>query len=378
MLGMGESETAGANAALTEQRGRKIVDMQQTSVRIAYWVFNFAPHWEAASREIKTLVSHFETQYDTQVISQNTNSRKIRLTGRFKYLPLPYSLVMLPFLSRIASAYHINHIFSSLGEGLLLPRINRQNALLTVTKDSGALNAFEKNIPQLKKLRCIVVESERHQELLLQAGLPADSVRLIYPGAQVKPYQPASGPFKILFATSPMSENDFLTRGIYLILRAAARLPEVQFIFAWRKKHHQKLRRLIDDSGVRNIEVLNGYIPDMERVYDSVHAAILPGLTYSSLKPSPHSALDSLAHGKPVLISRPTSISGLVEREQCGVVFEPQVDCLVDRIQELIKNYPLYQQNCHRTIERCFSASGFTSSYQEIYSAMLANKVNRL
>jgi glycosyltransferase involved in cell wall biosynthesis len=108
-----------------------------------------------------------------------------------------------------------------------------------------------------------------------------------------------------------------------------------------------------------------------EKFISLVHATILPGLNSGSLKPTPHSALDSLSHGKPVLISRPSSIAGMIDRNRCGVVFEPSIDQLVQAITHLRNSYNLYQRNCHPTIQNCFSEQFFLKRYREIYEAML-------
>jgi glycosyltransferase involved in cell wall biosynthesis len=342
------------------------------SDKIAYWAYNYAPQWEAASMEVDALMNAYRDRYDMVLIAQNLNTRTLHLRGNKKSLPLPFSLAALPYMKRLASSVQINHIFASPAEPILLPRIGGHNTILTVTKDADSLNKFEKNLPHLRKLRHIVVESEWHMELLYQAGLNSNTVQLIYPGSQVKPYVPAQGNFKILFATSPLNNDMFLARGIYLILRVAALLPQVQFILTWREMHYDHLKRLIEQDGLTNVEVRNGYIPNMNEVYHSVHATILPGLTSSSLKPAPHSALDSLAHGKPVLISSPSSIAGLIGRNQCGVVFEPSVDSLVQSIRHLMDHYDRYQPNCHPTIEQCFSRQFFLERYGEIYASMLS------
>jgi glycosyltransferase involved in cell wall biosynthesis len=347
--------------------------------KIAYWTYNYAPKWEAASMEIQTLMTEFGKQFDTRIISQNFKNKKIKIRGKDKQFPLPFSLIALPFFSRIASRFTINHLFSSPSEPLLLSRIGSKNTILTITKDSETLHGLEKNLPYLEQLRYIAVESEWHQELLWQVGINSSKVKLIYPGTVVKPYFPASGPFTILFATGPMQEGLFLTRGIYLLLKAAAELPDVQFKLIWRDVDYDRLLQLIHQEGLENVEVKNGYIPDMDKMYQSAHSVVLPGLTSGSLKPAPHSALDSLAHGKPVLISRPSSIAGLIERSQCGVVFDATSDSLIAAIRQLMTHYDQYQGNCHVTIKDCFSKTFFLESYREMYETMLAEvNANRL
>jgi hypothetical protein len=138
----------------------------EKQLKIAYWVYNFMPKWEAASMEVNTLLTEFEKFYDTHLIAQNYHNQKIRFFGKQKFLPLPFSALGAPIYTWMASSFHINHILSSPAEPLLLPRIGQKNTVLTISKDSESLTGFEKNIRHLEKLRFIVAESEWHKELL--------------------------------------------------------------------------------------------------------------------------------------------------------------------------------------------------------------------
>jgi glycosyltransferase involved in cell wall biosynthesis len=341
--------------------------------RLAFWAFNYMPKWEAVSKEIRTLASHFHERYGTRTISLNVRGEKVAFFGRDKYLPLPWSLVGLPLLIRMARNLEVNHVFASPAEWLLTPRLARLgNTILTISKDSPALNRFEKNIGMLRCMRYVVVESERHHDMMLQAGIERARLKLIYPGVARRPYRkPPEGPFTLLFATSPLGRHDLLSRGIHLMVRAAARLPDVRFRLIWRRPEPPELSRLIRDAGVGNVEVISGYIDDMKSLYDDAHAVILPGLSATSLKPCPHSALESLAHGKPVLVSRPASLSAIVAREGCGVVFEPNIESLCEGTLELMQNYAGFQERAHAAVERNFSREVFLDRYRKLYASML-------
>ncbi len=156
-------------------------------------------------------------------------------------------------------------------------------------------------------------------------------------------------------------------------MQTAKELPDVRFILIWRERNYNKLKNLVDHYRLNNVEVMNGYIPDMDNIYQSVHATVLPGFTHSSLKPCPHSGLDSLSHGKPVLVSDSTSIAGIVTRNQCGVTFEYSVESLLTGIQNLMDHYVQFQSNCHRTVEKNFSESVFVDRYRKLYETMLKN-----
>jgi glycosyltransferase involved in cell wall biosynthesis len=306
----------------------------------------------------------------TRIIGLNQRGRIFGREGRAQFFPAALALVA-PLLIRLTrSGRCVNHVFASAGERFLIPRMDPGRTVLTISKTPPAMDVIERNLPVLRRLRHVVVESERDRELLRQGGVSEESLKLIYPGAVERPYRSASDPFTILFATSPIHGPALLQRGVRLMVRVAKALPEIRFLLVWRNHHLDLINGLINDAGVNNVEVRNGVIKDMAAVYDSVHATILPGLDYGALKPSPQSGLDSLAHGKPVLISKPTSIAGVVARNRCGVVFEPAVEDLREAILHLRDNYALYQANCHSTIENNFSPRVFLERYRRIYTSM--------
>ncbi len=339
--------------------------------RIAYWIFNYQPQWEAASREMDLLRREMSGQCETSVVSFNLRMRRLRLWGHEKHVPLPHGLVSLPFLRRFASRFSVNHIFASPGEYLLTGRIAGPHTIMTLAKDARSLNSIERNVERLKRLRFIVAESERHFDILRQAGIKDESLRLILPGISKQSYVPASGTFKILFATSPASKNELLLRGVPLMIRVAASLPDARFVFVWRDRFVSELMALIREARADNVEVRNGLIKNMDEVYDEIHATILPGLDYHSFKPCPHSAIESLAHGKPVIVSRPTSISRLIESYRCGVVFEPTTEALLDAVAAMRSQYDELRRNCQKLVEDRFSVEGFVQGYRRLYQELL-------
>jgi glycosyltransferase involved in cell wall biosynthesis len=346
-----------------------------TAPSVAYWAFNYAPKWEAASKEVKLLADTFRQRLGTRIISFDQHRNGVDLQEQDSHLSLPLGLLSLPMLMWSTRGVGVNHVFASAGETRLTRLLAaRGNAILTIAKDSPWLDRIEQNAPALKALRYIVVESERHRDLMRQLGLPDDKVELIYPGVQCAPYRPAEGPFTILFATSPLQKYGMLSRGVHLMVAVAKQLPEVRFRFIWRK-NVGAVRALVREARVRNVEIVSGYVPDMGAQYDAAHAAILPALTETSLKPCPHSGLLALAHGKPVLASRPTSFSDLVTTERCGVVFEPNIPSLCDAIRQLMANYEQHQSRAHDAIRTRFSEVEFVARYEALYAALLSDRI---
>jgi glycosyltransferase involved in cell wall biosynthesis len=338
---------------------------------IIYWLFNYEPKWEAVSKEVKLLSESLRKRFATRIISLDQRGEKISLRGRDKHLPLPLGLIGLPLMMRAARAADINHVFASASAPMLTKLLaSRGKTVLTIAKGTPVLESVEKNAAILKELNGIVVESERDKDLMLQLGVSPDRVQLIYPGIAPQSTRIPSGPFTIMFASSPFQKHGLLSRGINLMIEVARLLPDVRFRFVWRTGP-QRVKELVRDAGTRNVEIIEGFVSDMNALYDSSHAAILPALAYNSLKPCPHSGLDSLAHGKPLLVSSATSFAHLVEERQCGVVFEPTIPSLCDAIRELKSRYSHYQANALPTSQACFSRAEFVSRYAALYSSLL-------
>jgi glycosyltransferase involved in cell wall biosynthesis len=341
-----------------------------SAVRVLYWVFNYMPQWEAVSKEIASLRRGLDGEIDGSLLSLNTKDRGLSLRGREKRIPLPHGLPLYPLVKPYASRFDVNHLFASAGERFLTPILSRCNGVLTVAKDTTTLRAFEQNKASFTRLRAIVVQAERDREILRQIGVRDETIRLIRPGIPTAPYREACSPFTILFASSPLAAADFLSRGIYLIARVAALLPDVQFLLVWRTRHLAKLEHIIAAAGVSNITITNGVIDDMPAVYDGVHASILPGLEHRSFIPSPRSGLESLAHGKPLLVSHLVSIAETVARSHCGVAFEPSTAGLKAAILQLRKDYSAYQANTQRYITENFSPSTHLELYRRLYQTI--------
>jgi glycosyltransferase involved in cell wall biosynthesis len=337
---------------------------------VRYWVFNYMPEWEAVSKEITTLLDGLGDPLETSLVSLNTADRRLQLSGRVRRVPLPYGLPFYPLLRRHAAAADINHLFASAGERWLSPMLTRRSSVLTVAKGSGSLAVIARNAERLRAYRAVVVQSDRDRDLMRQLGVAETALHLIRPGVPLFPYREATGRFTILFASSPLSAEDFLSRGIHLIVRVASRLPDVRFILVWRRRHVEMLRRMIAEAAVGNIEVEDGVIPDMGAMYDRVHAAVLPALEHRSFVPAPRSGLESLAHGKPLLVSTQVAIAPALQASRAGVVFEPSVDGLESAVGQLRRSYDALQPNAQRYLKENFSPSIHLELHRRLYQRL--------
>jgi glycosyltransferase involved in cell wall biosynthesis len=330
-------------------------------------MFNYMPKWEGVSKEIASLRTGLGDAIEGSLVSLDTKERGLALRGREKRVPLPYGLAFYPLLGAFAARADVNHLFASAGERWLTPILARHDGVLTVAKDTTSLAAYHRNGQAFRRLRAVVVQSEGDRALMRQAGVREDALRLIRPGIELAPYREAPDPFSVLFASSPFSIEHFRSRGIHLLVQAAARLPEVRFVLVWRRRHLARLEALIAEAGASNIEILDGVVPDMGPVYDRVHATILPALEPRAFIPCPRSALESLAHGKPLLLSHHVSLADGVARAGAGIAFEPTAEGLERAIRRLRTDYAAHQPRAQRHLAERFSPAVHRELYRRLY-----------
>ncbi len=358
-------------------------------MKITYYVQRYRPAYEAISKEVEMLARYVSSAYKVQI-------HDLHLDGLFRwswnkkmisYHFLHY-LWLWWYARQLSVRSTINHIYTSSGDLPYLPIISLRNTILTAAA-SCREDKIKKRVKWLQQLPVIVVETEFQKEQLERSGIPPEKIKLIYPPVDLHSfsYVPAKGTFKILYASCPTRVEDFEKRGITLLLDLAHRQPTTELVLAWRGGSFTEIKKRLqlEQQGqqegeqkagreewrsrlLKNIVLKNGIVADMNEEYAQAHATIIPYTQIDDfLKLIPNSALESLAAGKPLLVSRQTELARIVENQRCGVVFEPQIEELQQAVQELKRNYPRYQQNCRRTAEKLFSKKLFLQKYLALY-----------
>jgi glycosyltransferase involved in cell wall biosynthesis len=339
------------------------------SEKIIYWLGAYNPEMEAIAKEVRVLHSYFS---DSFVFSM-TPYKEFEIGSRMfkcyrKINPLR------PFISLLARRFDISHIFGWGGETYYLNRLNNGYKVLTV---SGGL---PKAIPveTLKKAAILVVESETDKARLIAAGIRPDKIRLIYPGIMPLPGIPktAKTPFTILFASAPLTAETFASRGMYLLMKVAQKLPDIRFLILWRVRQTELMERLIDGNHrCKNVFFINRIVKNMQEIYQEVDAVIAPFTTLELNKPCPLSIIEGLSREKPTIVSELVGIKDIIERERCGVVSRAGVDDVAAAILQLKQNYEFYRSNCLSTVRRYFSLDNFIKNYQTVYAELAGRRV---
>ena len=84
----------------------------------------------------------------------------------------------------------------------------------------------------------------------------------------------------------------------------------------------------------------------------------------------PHSLIESLLAGKPVLLSNTISMADYVRSSECGVVLPAMnVHALTSTIETLVRNYGLFARNAAQVGPEEFSITALVESYRRLYAS---------
>lgn len=341
-----------------------------------YLTQRYRPGWEATSKEIELLVRSFGGSLHDLHLEGLSRFRfqKNFLSYHFAYYPFVF-----PFLY-FSSRKKIIHLYTSFRDTPYLRLFPKENMLIT-SPNFHSREQLKKVLSSLKKARRLIVQSPLQEKELLALGIAPEKISLVYPPVDLEQFsyhKPEESTFTLLNASCPGKAKNLEKRGIFFLLENESVLRETGTLikFLWRDGFADFLKCAEEMSLVTS---LNSSVFTFEQKisfamqdeYAKVHATLIPYLRLDPfLKLIPLSAVESLAAGKPVLVSSQTGIAEIIRTEKCGVVFEPSREGLRKGIEELKKNYLRYQKNCRKTAEKYFSPKEFLKKHQEIYNSL--------
>lgn len=342
--------------------------------RIVYFTNGYLPDREGVSKGLHILCSYFNRRFPWKVYLHNLADRWQFSLGRgFVSYPdrlLPIGYPLLKYLEKTAD---LVHIYGSLTGRIYLRLVKKRPCILTSTS-ALITTRLEQCVSAWESLDIIVVESERDRQALQKMGVDSQKVFLVYPGVPTRHIQasPMGAPFTILFASAPIAKDplSLYHRGVALLIETAKRLRDCQFIFLWRGRHAEMLSQLLSEADTDNIQVINKIVPNIDDVFKSVHCTILSPKNWDECKPCPNSLIESLACGRPVLVSNRVGISNLIELERCGITFSPDPAEVGNAIRKLQNNYEIYRKNALPTAQKYFSIKKFVRAYEDLYKKL--------
>ncbi|MBI2439766.1 MAG: glycosyltransferase, partial [Lentisphaerae bacterium] len=175
----------------------------------------------------------------------------------------------------------------------------------------------------------------------------------------------------LLVGSAPWIRRQFRTKGVDLLLDVAATLP-LRLVFLWRGFLCSELKRRVARRGLTSrVEIINE-AADVNQVLAGVHATVVLAETENLVKAYPHSLMESLAAGKPVLLSARIPMADYVVEAQCGeVVAQFTPESLKLAIRRLMDQYGACQTKALARGHADFALAPMLAAYGEVYKEAL-------
>lgn len=319
-----------------------------------------------------------------EALSQEITALRHRFGGELIYLnPNQYWGIYLP---RLTFGFHrlrhiralekkldVHHIYNPDPFPFLVLRYLQRPIVYSI---SSGVGERQPNLAFFSSLAAIAVPDERSFSRLVRWGL--DNVFLVRSGIDTSRFSfspiPLHSEIRLMIASAPWSPAQFRAKGVDALLEAAQQNQRLRLIFLWRGVLADEMKRRIRRLRLeRQVEVINKQV-DVNHVLADVHATITLASKPGIVKSYPHSLLDSLAAGKPVLVSRAIPMSDYVEQTGCGQVVENVTSAdIASAIETLAQNYDLLQTGARQVGQRDFSQQGMLASFQKVYHHVTQN-----
>lgn len=226
----------------------------------------------------------------------------------------------------------------------------------------------------LRRVHTVVVTHARDAQRLQEWGI--HQAKVIPPGIDTTrfnavppppPLDPKT-PLTLLVGSAPWTRAQFETKGIFALLDAVSRGAPVRLVFLWRGLFLEELRSAIRLFGVENrVEIVTGHA-DVAKLLKKCHAAVVLAAHDRLVKAFPHSLIESLAAGRPILISKTLAMADYVMEKGNGVVVDTLTPQSLDQsIARLIDDYPRLQQSAMLNARRDFTRETMLKAYAEVF-----------
>jgi glycosyltransferase involved in cell wall biosynthesis len=221
----------------------------------------------------------------------------------------------------------------------------------------------------LRRIDEFVVTNRRDASWLESRGFR--NVTTIRPGITTAHFTctvpPLSREFVLVAGSSPWTKRQFVTKGIETLLQAVAALPWLRIIFLWRGVLYEEMMQRVNKSGVMGrVEVINEFV-EVNSVFERSHAAVLIGNVARHVKAFPHSLLEALAAGKPVITSNCIPISDYVREKSCGLSIEGvSLPAFLESVRTLRQEYQRFQTAAITIGAQDFTVQAMVSAYETL------------
>jgi len=281
-----------------------------------------------------------------------------------------WGLQRLPLLLRADRRVTCHHLYNPDPYPFAVLRLLRRPIIYTAA--AGVRRANPATIRALARhIHRLVVATEDERAFL--ATWDVTNVAVVRPGIEVGRFSytplPPETPPTLLMASAPWTLAQFESKGVTALLALAQEMPDLHLVFLWRGVQADEMQRRVRAAGLEaRVEVLDRQV-DVNAVLARVYAAVVLAEGDALVKAYPHSLLESLAAGRPVLVSAVIPMAQDVVRQESGLVVETlDVAHLRSAVTQLFADYARYQQNALATRAEAWSQARVMVEYGQLYA----------
>ncbi len=227
--------------------------------------------------------------------------------------------------------------------------------------------------------RAIVVSSPVDAERLRSWGI--SGVRVIPPGLDLSRFRdvgpPPQEPFTVMMASAPWTRRQFATKGVDALLEVARSRPRTRLVLLWRGVLLAEAERRIEKRGLGDrVELVAGAV-DITEALSRVHVVALAATSPRVVKAYPHSLLEGLAAGRPVLTSPVIALAQKVLDHRCGEVAACTPRALGGALDRLESDYASYRAAAAGLDLEDFSIGSHLDAYGDLFATVAAGRAVR-
>ena len=335
--------------------------------RVTYWTGIWQPHREALSKQVAQLRAALSP--DAPVFSLSAGQASSWPRDGVWRLSMRHYNVFRALAAVLERRGAVTHAFGSVDAWHFLRVLGRRPLLMTV-----ALPGHMLGLDVYRHVRRFAVETDALADVLCRGGVTADRVEVIPPGIDLAEFTPTPPPdtrFRLVFASTPADPAEFEIRGIPMLVELARARYNIDVVLQWRQwgplTEAERLIARMDPP--ENLILDRRDVTRMSTVYQQAHATVCC-FAEGFGKSAPNSVIESLACGRPALLTDTCGLSGLVQRGCAGVVVPRTVEALARGVDELTGGYEDFAHNARALAEAEFDERRIIQRYGELYGLL--------
>lgn len=318
------------------------------------------PEAEALSQEIAAL----QTAVSGQTIYLNPNQTSP------VYIPrILFGLQKMGEIRRLEETIDVHHFFNP--DPFPYPVLQMFKKPVVYSLSSG-VDKVPRCFRYFSRLAAVTVYDQRSLDLLQTWGLT--NVHLVRSGIDTGRFTHTAVPLQndlhLMVASAPWTLAQFRTKGVDVLLETAVANPTLHLTFLWRGVLFDEMMAKVKELNLADrVAVINEQV-DVNQILAAVHGTINLAADAAIIKAYPHSLLDSLAAGKPILVSKAIALADDVQREGFGVVVEDlTVRAVETAVTQFSNNYQVLRNTAVQARQH-FSQDNMTQSFLDVYKAV--------